>query len=171
MKIKTKRAVIVYPLMNGKVLMAKKQQVLGIGKWFGYGGKIEQGETALAAACREFEEESGGMIVKEKDLFPVALIDFYKGNEQSYGSPNFKVLFYVVKIFTGEPKDTDEMKEATWFSVDQLPLEEMKAGDELIIPHVLAENPHLGYLRFSENEKEVLDYFIEPCKISSLVID
>lgn len=165
-----KKATIVYLLRPEEVLMALKQKVLGINKWFGYGGKIEDYETALECACRETREESRGLIIEEKDLSPVALIDFYNGPDRPFGDPNFRVIFYTAKIWQGEPQDTDEMKCPTWFSIKDLPFHEMKAGDELIIPQVTKEIPQKGYIRFSEDESLVIDFKIEPCDIHSLVI-
>ncbi len=44
-----------------------KKRGFGIGKWNGFGGKIEAGETIEAAAIRELFEESA-LEVKPADL-------------------------------------------------------------------------------------------------------
>ena len=44
---------------DGKVLLARRSAFLGKGLWSLPGGKIESGETALAAAGRELLEETG----------------------------------------------------------------------------------------------------------------
>ena len=42
-----------------EVLLGHKQRGFGQGKWNGFGGKVEPGETIHAAALREMAEESG----------------------------------------------------------------------------------------------------------------
>ena len=44
---------------DGRVLLIRKKRGLGAGKINGPGGKLEPGETALAAAIREVQEEIG----------------------------------------------------------------------------------------------------------------
>ncbi len=44
---------------DGKVLLARRGKTLGKGTWAFPGGKLEAGETALAAAHRELLEETG----------------------------------------------------------------------------------------------------------------
>ncbi len=48
---------------NGRVLLARRGKTLGKGTWAFPGGKLERGETALAAAHRELLEETGFVAV------------------------------------------------------------------------------------------------------------
>ena len=41
-----------------EVLLGMKKRGFGLGKWNGFGGKVEPGETVPAAALRELEEEA-----------------------------------------------------------------------------------------------------------------
>ena len=51
---------LVYLRSRGKVLLIRKSHGrLHEGEWIGLGGKLESGEEPLAAAVREFREESG----------------------------------------------------------------------------------------------------------------
>ena len=51
---------LVYLRSHEKVLLIRKSQGrLHEGEWIGLGGKLEPGEEPLAAAVREFREESG----------------------------------------------------------------------------------------------------------------
>ena len=44
-----------------------KKRGFGVGKWNGFGGKVEAGETVVEAAAREVTEECG-YSVKTEDL-------------------------------------------------------------------------------------------------------
>ena len=50
-----------------RVLLGMKKRGFGAGKWNGFGGKIETGETITEAAVREVKEECG-YIVNIEDL-------------------------------------------------------------------------------------------------------
>lgn len=43
---------------NSLVMMGMKKRGFGVGKWNGFGGKVEAGESNEQAAIRELEEES-----------------------------------------------------------------------------------------------------------------
>lgn len=44
---------------NRHVLLGMKKRGFGKGKWNGFGGKVEQGETMVESAVRELKEEAG----------------------------------------------------------------------------------------------------------------
>lgn len=172
------KATIVYIIdpQTNEVLMARKVRKVGTGFWFGYGGKIEAGQTPQECTIEETFEESGGVIkLSEEELEPVALIDFYKGEDTTplVDTPLFSVLFYralKTKASVGEPLTTDEMADPTWFPVDNLPWDEIMPGDELLLPQVLAGTPIKGWVHFTSNEKEVIGSSIENCTLAELVI-
>lgn len=58
---------------NQKVFLSKKARGKGKGKWIGFGGKIEAGESADQGAARELREESNLSIAMEQ-LHKVGLI-------------------------------------------------------------------------------------------------
>ena len=48
---------LVYPVdSRGRVLLGRKKRGMGFGKWNGFGGKIEKGETMRQCAVRELRE-------------------------------------------------------------------------------------------------------------------
>lgn len=84
-----------------KVMLIKKTKP----KWQhdrlnGVGGKIEKGETSLAAMCREWREETGTEFTDWKPFcamkLPDAEIDCYAGRD------HFNHIFYDVKATTDE---------------------------------------------------------------------
>lgn len=51
---------LVYPVRkDGRILLGHKRRGMGAGKWNGFGGKREDGETMRECAARELFEESG----------------------------------------------------------------------------------------------------------------
>ncbi len=168
----TLRATIIYLIDKdkGSVLMAKKTRKVGIGYWFGYGGKIDEGEDEDISVCRETKEESGGIELDPKDLERVALIDFYKGADRPFGQPTFRVLCYRVLTWKGESSSTIEMADPTFFPINNLPLQEMKPGDELFVPQILAGTPVKGWIRFTDDSKAIIGSDIKPCSLEDLVI-
>ena len=168
-----KTATIVYITRPGthirEVLLALKSKVVGVGKRFGYGGKIKDGESATRCTVRETEEESGGITIEEKNLNPMAIIDFYK-DDMPFGNPFFRVLFYVCDTYRGKASSTDEMKDPEWFSVDNLPFHEMKAGDELVVPFILHGQMRKGWIRFNGETEELIAYEVTNARTEDLVM-
>lgn len=105
------------------------------------------------------------MIGKEK-LERVALIDFYKGPNVPFGEPTFRVICYRTFHWEGSPSSTEEMANPTWFPISSLEefdkKGELKPGDILIVPSIIAGIPIKGWIRFSEDSKEVLGSNIVP---------
>jgi 8-oxo-dGTP diphosphatase len=162
----------------GEVLMAKKVRKVGIGYYFGYGGKIEDGESPEDCTVRETKKESGGTIVLDKSkLQAIAHIRFFNKTEQNplTDEPTFEVLCYRIfakKADIGTPPTTDEMADPTWFQKVKIPFGTtlMKPGDELFVPNIIDGIYCKGYIHFTDDEKEVLSSSIELCGPQDLVL-
>ncbi len=140
--MKKLQGTIVFVVKDGKVLLARKKLVLGIGKWNGYGGKldIEIDKDFLHCAVREFGEESGGATIKRGDLEQVALVTFHNGDKFE-----FTCYIYIASDLKGFPTETDEMGEPTWFPIDRIPpKEDFMESDYFWIPRVLSGEKLLG---------------------------
>lgn len=136
------RATVVLCVRNGKVLLARKTRRIGAGKWNGYGGGIEEGETPRECAVREtFEEtseegKSNGIRILPEDLEYVGYALFH--NHPADGDPFDCVVYaYIAKKFEGEPYESEQMATPTWFPDDKLPFDEMMAGDREWFPPML----------------------------------
>ncbi len=166
-----KKATILYQVENNEVLLAKKKRKVGVGYYFGYGGKVEGDETPEACTVREFNQESGGCEIAEDSLKRMALIDFYRG-DMPFGDPLFQVLFFVGdgSKMKGTPVETEEMGKPDKFAIHKLPLLEMKPGDELILNEILFGKMVKGFLRFNADTDEVIEYELKPCLESDLVL-
>ncbi len=155
---------------KNEVLLADQQfKIIGLK---GFGGKIEEGESALVSTIREVVEETGGISVYEEDLIPVALIDFYNGPEEliPFGHPSFRVLFYNCYIFEGEAISTDEMKDPKYYDIDNLPIDRLVPGDDLFIHQILKGNTIKGWIRRTADFKTIINYEMYPCTLAELVI-
>jgi 8-oxo-dGTP diphosphatase/2-hydroxy-dATP diphosphatase len=105
-----------------RVLLGMKKRGFGMGKWNGFGGKIEPGETMEEAACRELFEESG---VRALEIKPAGFIHFDLGGRDF----TMEVSLFRVTKYENEPEETEEMK-PQWFNYDDIPYDKMWADDK-----------------------------------------
>lgn len=147
-------------LYNDKeVLLAKKLKgKFGVGKWNGYGGFIEEGETPEQAAYREVAEESG--ITRDQlgqELQLAGLTRFIVPGE----SEPREVYLFRHATFAGQPTTTEGGKfEHRRFAPKDIPFEEMFGADKVWLPRFLnGENLEWDFLYKDKEfkEYEVLD--------------
>ena len=132
-----------------KLLLGMKKRGLGSGRWNGFGGKVHEGETIEEAAKRETFEEAG---IEIKNMERVGNMDFlWEGRKDIFGVSVFKVLEY-----SGFPKETEEMK-PQWFSISEIPYENMWPDDKYWIPLFLQGKKFDGRCLFDEKDN-ILDY-------------
>lgn len=116
-------------VQEGRVLLMRKKRGIGAGKINAPGGKVDPGETPLAAAIRETEEE-----ICVTPLEPALRGQLWFHFE---GGPTLRCLIYLTACFTGEPRETAEA-EPRWYPADALPYDEMWEDDRLWLPMLLA---------------------------------
>ncbi len=116
----------------------------GAGKWNGYGGKVDAGESNEEAAARELFEESG-IATNPSELKKIADVQFYFKDK-----PMFQCHAYIALEWENEPIESDEMF-PEWFSLDALPLDKMWVSDSLWLLDALAGYPQRGTVHFNEN--------------------
>lgn len=158
-----KNATISLFINGDRVILAKKKESFGAGKWYSYGGKIRFYELWLNAikfsARREIWEESR-IKVQKSALEQFALIKFYFA-----GRPAFKCHIFIIKDFDGEPKETKEMGEPKWFSFSKIPCEipfdDMWPGDRLWMPLVFSGRKIKGRIDFNIDGSSVERFFWE----------
>jgi 8-oxo-dGTP diphosphatase len=143
-------ATLCFIRQGGRVLLIRKKRGLGAGKVNGVGGKLELGETPLAAIHREAWEELRIVLI---DPQPRGLLHF-----QFRDGYSLRCTAYVATRFDGEPQVTDEA-DPLWFDVGHLPFAEMWEDDHLWLPQLLKGRRFRGYFLF--DGESMLSHLIE----------
>lgn len=123
-----------------KILLGMKKRGFGAGRWNGFGGKVEDGETIEMAAMRELKEEAG---LEALEIVKKGIIDFEFENDPKILEVH---IFHITK-FRGTPEETEEMK-PQWFYVSEIPFEQMWSDDVHWIPLLLAGKKFKGKFLF-----------------------
>ena len=82
-----------------QLLLGMKKRGFGVGKWNGFGGKFDAGETVRDCALRELEEESG--LVPERMEWRAQLLFTFRDSGQL-----MRVDVFAAEGFAGEPVET-----------------------------------------------------------------
>ena len=145
--MKSKLLTLVYASKNDELLLGLKKRGFGVGKWNGFGGKLEENETCETAAIRELAEEAG---ISPISLNKMGVLEFeFIGDPQILETHVFQAL-----EFEGEPIETEEMK-PQWFKVADIPYQNMWDGDKYWLPLLLEGKRFKGRLLFGENDQVV----------------
>ena len=122
-------ATLIYIIRKEEVLLIEKKRGHGAGKVNAPGGKVAKGESTLACAVRECEEEVG----------------ISAHNPQTRGILRFQDLVngfaleghvFVATEFSGDPIETIEAT-PFWCSRTAIPYDRMWEDDRFWLPHVL----------------------------------
>ena len=105
----------------GRLLLIRRGQEPGLGKWSLPGGRIEPGESAAEAAGREVREETGLDVVVGDLLLTVDLAGGYRVHD------------FAATVVGGELRAGDDADDVRWCTPEDVGLLELSAGllDEL----------------------------------------
>lgn len=131
---------------DDEILLAMKKRGFGAGKWNGYGGKPEAGESLEAATIRETKEEVG-VEIAPTDLEKVARLKFYFKTKKEWDQ---EVNIFLARKWTGEPLETEEMK-PQWFKFKDIPYDQMWPDDKFWLPKVLDGHKLEGEFYFNDD--------------------
>jgi 8-oxo-dGTP diphosphatase len=130
-----------------------KKRGFGIGKWNGFGGKLQDGEDIKAAMVRELQEEAG-VNVLPKNLIEAGTLNFrFKDNSDW---DNFCYVF-TANEWTGEPSESEEMR-PKWYATNALPFDNMWIDDPYWLPLVLAGKTIHAEFLFDAEGKVLLQH-------------
>jgi len=140
--------------LSGDILLGMKKRGFGMGKWNGFGGKVQSGETIRECARRETKEECG-LEVSDSDLQRIGLLYFEFVDEP----PLFEVHVFTADSFEGQVIESDEMR-PRWFAKDAIPFDHMWKDDPLWFPHMFQKKLFLGHFTFQGHET-IIDYKLD----------
>ncbi len=131
------QATLCYIVKEGRVLLIHKLRGLGAGKINGPGGKVEPGESPLAAAVRETREETG--------VTPLNLQ--LRGELWFHFSADRVVhcLIFLADELAGQPQATAEAI-PEWFNLSRLPYDQMWEDDRYWLPLLLGNKCFCGHV-------------------------
>lgn len=140
---------------KGKILLGMKKRRFGTGKWNGFGGKLENGESAVENAVRELKEEIS-ISIKPGDVEKVGCLDFYFKDKPEW---NQKMHIFLVKNWEGEPQESEETR-PEWFDIKDIPFDTMWPDDKHWLPIVLAGKKVEGRFGFVNEGANINDFDI-----------
>ncbi|XP_037671158.1 7,8-dihydro-8-oxoguanine triphosphatase [Choloepus didactylus] len=143
---------LVLVLQPQRVLLGMKKRGFGAGRWNGFGGKVQEGETIEDGAKRELQEESG---LIADTLHKVGQIVF-----EFVGDPErMDVHIFRADSTQGTPMESEEMR-PQWFRLDQIPFDDMWPDDSYWLPLLLQKKKFHGYFKF-QGHNTILDHTLQ----------
>lgn len=135
------------------VLLGRKLRGFGRGKVMAPGGHVEPGESVVAAAVRELEEETR-LRVAETNAAPMAVL--------TYRFPARPVLdaevhAFVARRWHGTLAGSDEL-EPRWFPLSSLPLGDMWDDERYWLPRMLAGERLAAELTYDDACEKVVRF-------------
>jgi len=133
------RANLCFVVTDGNILLIRKKRGLGAGKINGPGGRLEEGETPLASAIRETEEELC--------ITPTGLSERGRLHFQFLDGYSLFCTVFMAQGCHGVPTETDEAV-PLWTPIDQIPYHEMWEDDRYWLPGTLEGRQFDGFFEF-----------------------
>jgi len=125
-----------------------KKRGFGIGRWNGFGGKIEGVETPEENLKREFVEEVGLTLQK---VTPRGQIYFH----YNHIGDVYVVHIFEINEYSGEIIESEEMK-PQWHSLNEIPYDQMWLDDKYWLPEFIAGQEINKNFNFFSFEKLVI---------------
>ncbi|MFX3657761.1 MAG: 8-oxo-dGTP diphosphatase [bacterium] len=120
---------LLFLVRDGQVLLIRKRRGHGAGRINGPGGKPDPGESPLACALRETEEEVGVRVAAARLAAVLRFLDVAGDDWLGY--------VFIADQASGTPRTTAEAI-PLWHPLDALPFDEMWEDDRIWLPRVLA---------------------------------
>jgi 8-oxo-dGTP diphosphatase len=164
-------------VVDGELLLVRKQRGLGAGKRVGPGGKVEAGETVREAARREVREELriDPVGVEKRGEFDFHFRDREaergEASERASGEArpasdgtvdddSMHVHVFAAEGIEGEPEVTEEAV-PEWYPTDAVPYDEIWIDDRVWLPHLVAGETVRGTFVLSDDGDSLVRYEME----------
>jgi 8-oxo-dGTP diphosphatase/2-hydroxy-dATP diphosphatase len=121
-----------------------KKRGFGAGRWNGFGGKVNEGETIEQAAKREMLEEAS---ISTDNIKQLGVIDFYWKDKPDI----IEVNIFKADNFGGIPTESEEMR-PEWFDIKEIPFNQMWQDDKYWLPLFLENKKFRGKFTFDNND-------------------
>lgn len=109
-------------ITRGRILLEKRKNEPGRGKWSIPGGKVELGESAEETVKREVKEETGLDVEKPELIDAVDNVVLDSRGRVKY---HFLILDYAVKLKGGTLKASSDAEELKWVSLPDVEKNEL----------------------------------------------
>jgi 8-oxo-dGTP diphosphatase len=115
---------------DGSVLAGQRKRTTRYPlKWEFPGGKLEQGETPREALIRELHEELGIVATPGNE---------FHRQEWDYGDLSYRVFYFLVPVFTGEPVN-HTFEQIMWVSPEELLEMDILEGNREVVERLVEE--------------------------------
>jgi 8-oxo-dGTP diphosphatase len=132
------------------ILLGIKKTGFGQGRVLGIGGKVDLGETVIAAACREVLEEVS-VTLKPEDLVKGGEVEFIFPEKTGW---HHEVHIYTCKIWQGTPTESPEIK-PQWVAISEIPYEKMWDDAKYWLPKILNQEKVKAKIFYGDDLKTV----------------
>ena len=118
---------------DDSVLLVKRENEPGRGKWSIPGGLINLGETMKNAVKREVEEEAGLRVdvVEVLDVFDAIIYD-----DKSRVRFHYVIVSFMAKLLGGEIRGSEEASQVRWFKAEELKELDMTSATKSLLKKV-----------------------------------
>ena len=104
-------------LDEGKILLEKRKNSPGKGKWSIPGGLVELGESIEQAVIREVKEETGLDVVEPR---LVDVVNYVSLSEKGAVKYHFVIIDYLVTVKCGKPKASSDAEALKWVPFNEV---------------------------------------------------
>ncbi|MGB8780385.1 MAG: NUDIX hydrolase [Candidatus Bathyarchaeia archaeon] len=104
-------------IQNGKILLEKRKNDPGRGKWSIPGGLVELGESLEETVIREVQEETGLVVDAPKLIDVVSQATLDESGKVKY---HFVIVDYLVKLKGGTVRAASDAAELEWVPFDEV---------------------------------------------------
>jgi len=133
-------AVIAVLIHEGRTLLVRRANPPDAGLWGFPGGKIEYGETVMAAALRELLEETR-VVGEAKEV--LTTLDVLVRSEDGTLQHHYILIAVRCRWLSGHPVAGDDALEAQWFRIADLCPEKLAMSADVDVIARLAATPAL----------------------------